>query len=101
MHQQNFIDEMKQKLISTKAQFEEELAGLPEHIVMGDDREANADEVGPDEANQDVRALLQSDLKKIDIALEKIATGTYGTDDEGKEISEERLRVLPWADKAI
>jgi RNA polymerase-binding transcription factor DksA len=40
-------------------------------------------------------------LEKIENALKKIETGTYGTDSEGKQISEERLRVLPWADKAI
>ena len=44
---------------------------------------------------------LEEDLKKINAALEKIEAGTYGTDDEGKEIAEERLRILPWADKAL
>ena len=43
----------------------------------------------------------KSDLEKIDKALAKIDAGTYGTDDSGVEISEERLRVIPWADQAI
>ena len=101
MLHQTFVEEMKQKMIATKSQLQEELQGLPVHAEMGDEREDNADEVGPDEANQDVRALLKSDLQKIDAALAKIEAGTYGTDDEGNEISEERLCVLPWADKAL
>jgi RNA polymerase-binding transcription factor DksA len=46
-------------------------------------------------------AVLQKDLEKVEAALNKIANGTYGTDDDGKEISEARLRAIPWADKAI
>ena len=46
-------------------------------------------------------ASLASAQEKIDKALLKIDNGTYGTDDEGKEISQERLAALPWADKAI
>jgi RNA polymerase-binding transcription factor DksA len=44
---------------------------------------------------------MKSDLEKVSKALGKIEAGTYGTDDEGKEISEERLRAMPWADKAL
>ena len=101
MHTQSFIDEMKQKLLAAKAQMETELAGLSAHTEMGDDVDSNADEVNVDEVSQDVIAKLQLDLEKINAALKKIEDGTYGTDDEGKEISEARLRVLPWADKAI
>ncbi len=98
---QEFIAEMKQELLAHKERLEQELAGLPMHVVMGDDLEANQDEVGPDEANSDARAIIESDLVKIAGALEKIEAGTYGTDDEGHEISEARLRVIPWADQAI
>jgi RNA polymerase-binding transcription factor DksA len=41
------------------------------------------------------------DSEKVNKALNKIAAGTYGIDDEGNEIPEERLRALPWADKSI
>ena len=44
---------------------------------------------------------MNSDVEKIDAALEKIDSDTYGTDADGKEMSEERLRVIPWADQAI
>ena len=44
---------------------------------------------------------MKADLVKINKALAKIDDGSYGTDDDGNEISEERLKVLPWADKAL
>jgi len=96
-----FIDEMKQALEAKKAELTDELAGLSSHTELGQDNEENAQELQLDEISQDVMAVLKSDLEKIDNALQKIADGTYGTDTEGKEISEARLRVIPWADKAI
>lgn len=101
MLSQDFVQEMKRKLEESKKQLQEELKGLSVHTDMGDDREANSDEVGQDEASQNMIARIEADLTKIEAALGKIEAGTYGTDDEGNEISEERLRVLPWADKAI
>lgn len=96
-----FIEEMKQKLEQEKSRLEQELRGLTAHTEMGDDYDENAIEVEVDEVNQDLIARLKSDLEKIDQALEKITAGTYGVDSEGQEISEARLRALPWADKAI
>ena len=96
-----FIDEMKQALEQKKAELMDELAGLSSHTELGQDSEENAQELQLDEISQDVMVVLKSDLEKIDNALQKIADGTYGTDSEGKEISEARLRVIPWADKAI
>ncbi len=96
-----FVEEMKQKLLAQKKKLEADLAGLSAHTEMGDDEDENAEEVNVDEASQDVMALMKSDLGKIDKALSKIEAGNYGTDDEGKEIPEARLRALPWADKAI
>ena len=101
MLSQQFLEEMKQKLLEAKEKLEADLSGLHAHTEMGDSEEENSDEVGPDEASQDVIALMTADLKKINKALGKIADGSYGTDDEGKSISEDRLRALPWADKAI
>ncbi len=98
---QAFIEEMNQKLLEEKKRLEEDLAGLHSHTEMGDDTEANSDEVGPDEVSQDIMATIKADIAKIDVALEKITNGSYGTDDEGKQISEERLRAMPWADKAL
>ena len=101
MSSKEFTEEMKQKLLEAKSKLETDLAGLHAHVEMGESEEENSDEVGPDEASQDVIAIMKADLEKIDNALAKIENGSYGTDDEGREIPENRLRVLPWADKAI
>ncbi len=101
MYSQSFIEEMKQALLANKKKLEQDLAGLQPHTEMGDDEDDNALEVEQDNVNQDLIARIKQDLEKIDKALAKIDDGTYGIDDEGKEISEERLRALPWADKAI
>lgn len=101
MLSQSFIEEMKQALLAKKKQLEDDLSGLSAHTEMGDEVEDNADEVAVDEANQDIMAIMKSDLIMINKALIKVDNGTYGTDDEGKEISEARLRAMPWADKAL
>ena len=102
MLSQQFIEEMKTKLLQEKERLTADLAGAPAHTELGeDDYDINAQEVELDDANADVRARVQSDLEKIEKALEKIEAGTYGTDDEGNDISEDRLRVLPWADKEV
>lgn len=98
---QSFIDEMKQLLLQKKAQLEEDLAGLSAHTELGETEEDSAEELPVDEANQDVIAVMQADLSKINKALLKIEQGTYGADDDGKEIPEARLKAMPWADKAI
>jgi RNA polymerase-binding transcription factor DksA len=101
MLSQEFINEMKQKLAEQKTKLEEDLKGLIPHTEMGDEMDENAEEINIDEVNQDLISTMKSDLEKINKALAKIEAGTYGTDDEGKEISEARLRAMPWADKAI
>ena len=92
---------MKQELLAKKAQLEEDLKGLSSHTELGGDEDSNAQEVEGDEVSRDVIARMTSDLEKIAAALAKIEAGTYGTDNDGKEISEARLRALPWADKSI
>lgn len=96
-----FIEEMKQKLSAQKQKLEEDLAGLSPHTEMGEQMDENAEEVNVDEVSQDLIVTMKSDLDKINKALAKIDAGTYGTDDEGREISEARLRAMPWADKSI
>jgi RNA polymerase-binding transcription factor DksA len=96
-----FTEEMKQVLLSEKARLEADLAGTPAHTDLGDDVDENADEIAINEVNTDLRARMEQDIAKIEKALAKIEAGTYGTDDEGKEIAEARLRAIPWADKAI
>lgn len=101
MLSQEFIEEMKSKLLEEQARLQNDFSGLSEHSEVGDDMDENATEIQLDEVNQDVRETMKEDLEKIKVALQKIDEGTYGTDEDGNEISEERLRVIPWADKAI
>jgi RNA polymerase-binding transcription factor DksA len=96
-----FIEEMKQKLLEQKTKLQEDLTGLTSHTEVGDDYDENATEIQIDEVNQDVIAQMKIDLEKIDSALARIEAGTYGAANDGREISEERLRALPWADTAI
>lgn len=101
MLDQNFIETMKEKLLSEKAKLEAELSSSLAHTELGEDLDSQIQEAENDEVSQDVILARKSDLLKIENALEKIEQGTYGIDDEGNEISKERLEVLPWADKAI
>lgn len=101
MLQQDFIKEMQGKLEAERARLQQDLAGLVPHTEVGPGYDESAQEVELDEVSQDLIARIKQDLAKIDKALAKIADGSYGTDDEGKEIGEERLRAMPWADKAI
>ncbi|MCL5775246.1 MAG: hypothetical protein M1333_03485 [Patescibacteria group bacterium] len=101
MLSQEFVSEMKQKLVESKEKLEQDLAGLSPHTEIGSNPDESAEEVELDEVNRDMIARINLDLAKINKALEKIEAGTYGVDDAGNQISEARLRVLPWADKAI
>ncbi|HEX3099845.1 MAG TPA: hypothetical protein VHQ41_02630 [Patescibacteria group bacterium] len=101
MLSKEFIEEMRAKLLAEKELLTTDAAGLDEHTEIGRESDENAQEVELDDVNADMRSRMKGDLEKIEKALSKIDDGTYGTDDEGKEISEERLRVIPWADQAI
>jgi RNA polymerase-binding transcription factor DksA len=67
-----FIEEMKAKLLAEKQRLTNDLAGLSEHTEVGEDYDENATEIQIDEANQDVRGMMERDLAKIEKALAKI-----------------------------
>lgn len=101
MHSQEFIQRMKERLLEEKERLTEELQGLSAHTELGDEADENANEVNLDEVSSDIAAAIKNDLEKIEIALKKADQGTYGMTDDGQQISEERLEVLPWADTVI
>ncbi len=101
MLSQEFIQEMKAKLLAEQEILKNDLAGLSQHSEVGDDLDENATELQMDEVNQNQIERMTADLVKVETALEKIEAGTYGVDNDGVEISEDRLRAIPWADKAI
>jgi len=98
---EDFIEEMKTKLLEEKQRLTEELSNLPGHLEIGSRSDENAKEAEDDEVNNSLKIRIEADLEKIETALAKIDAGTYGIDDSGRQISEDRLRALPWADKAI
>lgn len=101
MVSKEFTVEMKKALLAAKQKLEEDLKGLSAHTELGGDDDSNIQEVEDDEVSRDLIARMKTDLEKIDKALAKVEDGTYGTDNDGKEISEARLKALPWADKSI
>lgn len=101
MLSQEFIAEMKAALLARKDQLTQELAGLTPHTEVGEDYDENATEIQIDEVNQDMIARYQEELEQVEAALSRIESGSYGVDAEGKEIGEDRLRAIPWADKSI
>ncbi len=96
-----FIEEMKVLLLERKAFLENDLAGLSSHTEVGEDYDENATEVQIDEVSRDLTVRMKADLEKIEAALARIDQGTYGVDNSGKEIAQERLRAIPWADTSI
>lgn len=101
MHTQEFIAEMKGLLLEKKQQLTQELSGLHAHTEMGNDDEDVSYELPVDEVNQDLIVRLQKDLASIDAALARVESGTYGIDENGNEISEDRLRAIPWAEHGV
>lgn len=101
MLSQDFIEEMKAKLLAEKDRLTADVAGMSEHTELGREFDENAQEVELDDLNTDMRGRMQADLGKIEKALAKIEAGTYGTADDGQEIPEDRLKAIPWADQVI
>ncbi len=101
MYTPEFIEEMKTRLTEERDGLEKELASFSAHTEVGTEMDENATEIQIDEVSQNMRERIQTDLEKIEKALQKIDEGTYGTADDGQEIPEDRLRAMPWADTVI
>ena len=109
------LNELKRQLEKEKVTIEEELKRFAkkDEKLKGDwdtifpkwngeagsaGLEKAADEVEEYEARLPVEFNLETKLKNIDLALEKIKKGKYGICEKcGKEIPEERLKVSPEA----
>lgn len=103
-----FINQRKEDLLKKKGELEEELKSFAnksskdnwetKYPQMTKDEEENVDEVEEYENLLPVERSLEEELKNVNNALEKIEKGEYGRCDIcGKEISEERLIILPEA----
>jgi RNA polymerase-binding transcription factor DksA len=101
MHTQEFIAQQQAMLTQRRAELLAKLAGHPEHVELGTDWDSSIQEVEADEVSEDLRETWSHELSLVEAALERIAAGTYGVDAQGNTISEERLRVLPWATEDV
>ncbi len=68
---------------------------------IGSEEGENASEVEQYANELGETMALEQRLKKIDVALERIANGTYGKCIEGDEIEEDRLRAVPETDTCM
>jgi RNA polymerase-binding transcription factor DksA len=98
MHEENFIEEMKSRLLQEKKRLEAELGVLREAPPeYGRSDEDNATEVADLEAQSGTQVAIEARQKEVELALEKIERGTYGVTAEGEKIPLERLRANPAA----
>ena len=105
------VEELKEKLESEKKSIQKELESFatedPNLKHNWDtkypnredgDKDEEADEVQEYDNKLSLEYSLELKLKDVNIALEKIEKGTYGTCEKcGKEIDEERLKAIPEA----
>lgn len=110
---QSTIDELKGKLRSEKEHLEGELSRFAKPTGgvggyetqfenIGTDPDENASEVEEYVDNLALEQNLESQLKDVNDALEKMEKGTYGVCEQtGKDIETERLKAYPAARTAI
>jgi len=102
------IKQLEQQLSAEKERLQKELAEFakqnPKNIQdwnaefpnVGDKEDENAEEVATYSTNLTLERTLESTLRDVEKALNKIAKGTYGICKYcGKEIDEKRLRARP------
>lgn len=109
MIDQKISEELKVKLLEEKKRLEEELGRFAkptdtegdfktEFKEISDDMADNANEVEEYVGNLGVEKSLETQLKDVIDALQKMEDETYGVDENtGEEINIERLKVYPAA----
>lgn len=108
------LDKIQKDLLERKSQIETELATFAkkdEHIKdnfrsefpdYGDKEDENAKEIAQYTDNLSIEYSLESTLRDINKALEKIEKGNYGKCNYcGKEIPEERLLARPASSSCV
>ena len=102
------IEAIKSKLLEEKERLEHDLGGFTSKDVVvadnykskfpdfGDDEDENALEVADYSDRLSMEHVLEKQLRDVNIALERIADGTYGIDKyTGEPIDEKRLLARP------
>lgn len=111
---QAFIEEMGVLLRTEQKRLKEELAEFAKQNPknkqdfdaqfpsMGDKEDENAEEVATYSTNLTLERTLESQLRDVDSALNRIEKGTYGICKYcNKEITEKRLRARPASSSCI
>ena len=112
---QALIEENKQKLLAERSRlrailgFEAETEGLgefpgefkPRFPEFGNKDDENANEVTAYQTNLAVVRDLESKLTRVESALERINSNTYGKCKHGDDIEEARLMAAPEADTCV
>lgn len=109
-----FVLEMKAVLLNEKKKLETDLSGFTKknpHITgdtdtvfpqYGDEVGDNAHEVEDFMTNKSLEEVLEKQMRDIDSALKRIASGTYGICKfTGKPIGEKRLRARPTSSTTV
>lgn len=107
------LEQLKMTLLSEKERLEQELSRFAtatgttgEYATriedMGTDPDENASEVEEYVDHLALEQTLETQLKDVNDALEKMSTGTYGIcESTGREITLERLQAYPGARTAL
>jgi DnaK suppressor protein len=111
--EQKVLDEFKEVLLAEKARLEGELERFATKTSEGDYKTKFPDDIGKEQGenaieveqyadNLALERSLETQLKDVIDALEKMEKGTYGLDEEtGEDISLDRLRAYPAARKNV
>lgn len=108
----DFLKEIEELLLTQKKKIEDELSQFATHKNgtdfqsefpdYGSKEDENAEEVATYETNLRLEETLESELRDIAAALEKIKKGSYGTCKYcGKTIAEDRLRARPTSGSCV
>jgi DnaK suppressor protein len=107
----DFIQEQRTRLLEEKKHINKELEFIaqkdssgsyqPKSDDIGDRQDDAALESTTFDTNLSTERNLVDILNKINAALAKIDKGQYGTCEQGDQIEEDRLHVIPWASTCI
>lgn len=101
MHTQEFINEMKQRLLEERRTLSGEATESEHFPDYGRSEEENATEVADYEALKATNTAVTERMTEIDLALERIEKQAYGVTEDGVVIPEGRLRANPAATTVI
>ncbi len=90
--------ELKQEYARLVEEIKRQEVSTQDHPTSGNHMADDASEVFEQTKNLALKSHLERKLEQVELAIERVRRGTYGTCDKcGKAISPERLQALPYA----